>query len=316
MNYMDDKIPATNGQVQVWHKEGERQFTVGRNATWSIWQLLEYECAKPANITYNISIEALPDPETCIEIHKGSECRQYYTDIALPNPLGSTNQQNIVDMVEFNNVYLARGRKCHQNLEVFGCHFLYPKCTQGTADNKTTVQIPCKQFCEEITNVCSKKFGTGGLLPLLRLKCPLLPNPDEDPKCIHPPVNCGAPPRNETISGGGKWTYEASTAGNKATFYCPPGLDTVGTTEIRCQFTGEWTTSEAKCVDNRGLYAAIGSSLIIIALLLITVPLVYKWRYEINVLIYNRFQFRFRRQNEQGDKIFDAFISYNVKVHI
>ena len=144
-------------------------------------------------------------------------------------------------------------------------------------------------------------------------KCPLLPTKLQNPQCIiHRKVDCGKPPRNGSVTNG-RWLDNSTWAGNNATLICPSGYYITGTSEIYCSFTVKWTLTEAKYIhidDNTGLYVVIGCAVSIIILLIV----VYKLRYEINVCLYNKFGFRFRKQNEDDSKQYDAFVSYNVPV--
>ena len=254
---------------------------------------------------------------TCEPLYYASGCREYYNNVAIPNMLGTTSQHIVYNYLETLLGY-AVGVNCHQHMKEFGCYYLYPKCVSNDDQNiAETVKLPCGQFCEAFTKACDSKFNIGGILPLLSSKCILLPDKDEDPNCIFRNVECDdEPPRNRSITGG-TWALNSSMAGSKAQLVCPSGYQITGTKNIQCQNDGKWSTSDGKCIlldDNTNLYVGIGCAVTIIILLIVVIPILYKRRYEINVLLYNKFRFRFQKQNEEDGKQYDAFISYNVKV--
>ena len=301
-------------QIDTYSNEtiqGKREFLIGRNESWSIWRLLPHGCDHPGNISeYTISITPLPEP-ICEPIPEGSGCYPKGSSIAMPNMLGMTSSQSVYTGFEMFFGFFILFQSCHEYLKAFLCYYGYPKC-EKTAENVNRRILPCKQFCEEVTQACQKEFGVVGIPQLVQYKCPLLPNADDDASCFFPIVDCFEPSANNT--NGGKWIYNSTIRGSKAHLVCPSGHRVSGTDEIQCHFSGKWTVTEAECIDQRGLYAGIACSFILFALLIVA-GLAYKWRYEIKVLVYNRFHFRFRKQKENETKEFDAFISYNIKVN-
>ena len=174
--------------------------------------------------------------------------------------------------------------------------------------------MPCRQFCDEVYVACEEEFvSIGKYLAILVSKCELLPDHREQSDCLFPTVDCKQPPQSTA----GDWSFRNTTVHNKAILECQPGFFLRGTGEIQCDYSGYWTQSEAECIlidDNTRLYIGIAFVGMVVVLLVVALPLVYKWRYEINVLLYNRFRFRFRKQRENEGKQYDAFISYSVKV--
>ena len=185
---------------------------------------------------------------------------------------------------------------------------------QVTMPTQAIIDMPCSQFCDEVTTACVTEFRrNGGYLNMLQPKCALLPDQRKHPDCIYLKIDCGPPQPSDS----GDWNFNTTDLFSVATLICPVRYDVTGTGQIKCEYTGHWTANEASCIpinNNTGLYAGIACASTLVVLLIVAIPLVYKWRYEINVLLYNRFRFRFRKHEENEGKRFDAFISYNVKV--
>ena len=308
--------PNSTEALTEWHRTGERQFIISVNDSWSIWALAD--CEIPGQLSYSFNITPLPTPD-CQPLIQRSVCDEYYQTIAMPNRFGLTDQNFVYTYFEFGLQYVAGGIMCHLHLKFFFCLYAYPNCTEkNTSGNirQATIAMPCRQFCGEVNEACAHEFvQAGGYLVMLFPKCALLPDLNEQPDCVFPTVDCGPPP--QSISG--VWSYNSTTLHSKANLDCPTGFTVRGTGEIKCEASGQWTQNEAKCIvldDNTWLYTGIAVASMVVVLLIVALPMVYKWRYEINVLLYNRFRFRFRKQKENEGKQYDAFISYNVKVHI
>ena len=304
--------PDSDNELTEWHRSGERQFLISVNDFWSVWAITE--CDHPGQLSYSFNITPLPPPN-CEPLIPRSVCNEYYDTIAMPNRFGLTDQISVY-YFEFGLQYVAM---CHLHLKFFFCMYAYPRCTdEGTNQNNTQpiIDMPCSQFCDEITTACATEFAMNGrYLSMLKPKCALLPDQHQYPDCIYPTVDCGPPQQSTGTSG--HWNFNSTSLGSVATFICPTGYDVMGTREIYCEYTGSWTENEASCIpidDNTGLYAGIACAVTLVVLLVVAIPLVYKWRYEINVLLYNRFRFRFRKLKENEGKKYDAFIAYNVKV--
>ncbi len=233
----------------------------------------------------------------------------------MPNFLGITKQKDVYGFLELGLANFALGNYCHEQMRYLLCLYAFPKCTLNeTMPNTVQIHAPCEEFCEEVTRVCLDR--THNYLWLLRFKCQLLPS-KVNTKCIHPQVHCNSPPQlNNSV---GHWQFNSTKAGSKAFLRCPAEYFATGTEEIRCQYTGAWTVSEAQCIlkdDKTVLYAGIGTSIGLIVVLILAIPAVYQRRYEINVLLYNRCRgFRFKKQAEDDqDKAYDAFVAFSVLV--
>ena len=306
---------STDGRTE-WHRTGERQFIISVNDSWSIWALAECDVQDIGKLSYSFNITPLPAPE-CEPLSELSTCNEYYNTAAMPNRIGVISQSSMYGYFEFGLQYVYTDTMCHQHLKFFLCQYAYPRCTEVITNENSTqtlVDMPCRQFCDEVYVACEEEFVTvGRYLAILVSKCELLPDQREQPDCLLPIVDCKQPPQSTA----GEWSFRNTTLHNKAALQCDTGFFLRGTGEIKCDYSGEWTQSEAECIpidDNTRLYVGIAFVCMVVVLLIVALPLVYKCRYEINVLLYNRFRFRFRKQRENAGKQYDAFIAYNVKV--
>ena len=310
---MAEPYHDSTGTVQLWkfHRVAERSFVMGYNDSWSLWLISLSNTT--ANISYNISIAPLPTP-VC-ELPISTNCIVLnYSYVSMPNFAGMQDKKKVYEF-EMGMMYLPN-ELCHLHLLQFFCLYAYPKCKIDDDGSPTgQIEMPCQEFCDEVAHACKRIFEKGkSYLSGLESKCSLLPTKFQNPQCVHPQVDCGKPPRIDSITNG-HWSFNSTVAGNDAALICPSGHSVTGTSNIRCGFNGNWTQTEAKCIDYRGLHAGIGSAVAIIVLFIIAIPLVYKWRYEIKVLVYNKICWlRCQKQKEQSTKLFDAFVSFGIKV--
>ena len=181
---------------------------------------MPHGCDHPGNISeYTINITPLPEP-ICEPIPEGSGCYPKGSSIAMPNMLGMTSSQSVYTGFEMFFGFFILFQSCHEYLKAFLCYYGYPKC-EKTAENVNRRILPCKQFCEEVTQACQKEFGVVGIPQLVQYKCPLLPDADEDTSCFFPVMDCYEPSANNT--NGGKWIYNSTIRGSKAHLVCPSG---------------------------------------------------------------------------------------------
>ena len=308
--------PDSTDGLTEWHRTGERQFIISVNDSWSIWALAECDIPDTGKLSYSFNITPLVAAPNCEPLFQLSTCNEYYNTTAMPNRIGVTEQNRIYDNFEFGLQYISSFTMCHQHLKFFMCQYGYPRCTEIINENRTQtlIDMPCRQFCVEIYDACEYEFvSIGSYMAILTSKCELLPDQNEHPDCVFPTVDCKEPPQATS----GDWSFTSTTLDSTADLECDNKFFLRGTGKIRCDYSGQWTQSDAECIpvyDNRWLYLGIAVASMVVVLLVVALPLVYKWRYEINVLLYNKFRFRFRKQREKEGKQYDAFIVYNVKV--
>ncbi len=253
--------------------------------------------------TYDIQCQALNAKNT-------RHCAKFYDQTYLPNVFGTQSLYDAEIILLMMEPVATSG--CHKFVNEFLCRSLLPECVHNA------FIPPCKSMCKEVTTACKDTMEAAYSM-LLKFKgnydfsinyaCETLYKEDH---CITRTVTCNSPKEipNAILNYNGG---DKAPVNYMAKYHCKGGFELQGNSTVYCEYSGEWSLAPrcTKGIDTKQVIT-IGTTFGVFAVLtIVVIILCVIYRQEIAIIMYAKFGIRFRKQLEEVDRDYDAFIAYS-----
>ena len=188
------------------------------------------------------------------------ECSKFYRQTTLPNLVGDSELDKILEYLKLFKVYevaVLKNGRCYQHAEEIACHIILPKC-----DPVTQKAIhPCREMCWAFIEACLPKwlsllsemtsiYGehwydkfTGGDSSVA-IDCDYLPSLQGNAPCFYKPVTCNSPPDvsngTKILNATQKDVYQLYDVVQYACVN--ESFQMEGNNFVTCLYSGEWST--------------------------------------------------------------------------
>ncbi len=248
------------------------------------------------------------DETGCTRLASDSICSKYYSYKSIPNHRG--DKSIFEAYAGFSTASAMIESKCHQHIEEFICSIFLPQCSPKG------VIAPCRSMCLEVMEACKEqadKLQNGlvkGKITFEVLRDYYCDGFPENDQCFRKNVSCGTPP--EIRKGQHNFKSNYSKVNSTSTYRCNGDFTLEENASVVCQYSGKWSKPpRCKAIkSNKTILMILLICSSILIFIIISMLLVYKYRRDVEALLYFKWGVVLQKQKEEERK-YDAFIAYS-----